>query len=88
MDTGVSPERVSKLAYKYFINSKKYIYYASTREIYNIFDAIKLNYQIITVSPNILAKMKILTEVSINTQLRLLNNFIKMQIVMPKYLLI
>ena len=25
---------------------------------FNIFDAIKLNYQIITVSPNILAKMK------------------------------
>ena len=59
MDTGVSPERVSKLAYKYFYKFKKlHLLWASTREIYNIFDAIKLNYQIITVSPNILAKMK------------------------------
>jgi transaldolase len=59
MDTGVYPDKISKfskLAFKKF--RKVQILWASTREIYNLVQAKKLNYDIITISPEILDKKK------------------------------
>ena len=59
MDTGKSPKPISNFASKLFRNDKGVsLLWASTREIYNIFDAIELKYQIITISPGILGKLK------------------------------
>lgn len=59
MDTGKSPKPISNFANKSFSKNRGVkLLWASTREIYNIFNAIELKYQIITISPNILSKLK------------------------------
>ena len=59
MDSGIYPEKISKFAKKVFKNFKKVqLLWASTREIYNLIQAKKLDYDIITISPDILNKKK------------------------------
>ena len=59
MDSGIYPDKISKFAKAVFKNFKKVqLLWASTREIYNLIQAKKLNYDIITIAPDILSKKK------------------------------
>jgi len=59
MDSGIYPDKISKFAKTVFKNFKKIqLLWASTREIYNLIQAKKLNYDIITIAPDILSKKK------------------------------
>ena len=59
MDSGIYPDKISKFAKTVFKNFKKVqLLWASTREIYNLIQAKKLNYDIITIAPDILSKKK------------------------------
>jgi transaldolase len=59
MDSGIYPDKISKFAKTVFKNFKKVqLLWASTREIYNLIQAEKLNYDIITIAPDILSKKK------------------------------
>jgi len=59
MDSGIYPDKISKFAKTVFKNFKKVqLLWASTREIYNLIQAKKLNYDIITIPPDILSKKK------------------------------
>jgi len=59
MDSGIYPDKISKFAKTVFKNFKKVqLLWASTREIYNLIQAKKLNYDIITIAPDILRKKK------------------------------
>ncbi len=59
-DTGRSPNQIIKKSVKMFSKQKKIeILWASTREMFNIFEANKLNCHIITVTPDILKKNKL-----------------------------
>jgi transaldolase len=60
-DTGIDPEILIKQSIKIFKNNKKHkILWASTRELYNIIQADKIGCQIITVTDDILKKLKLL----------------------------
>ena len=59
MDSGIYPDKISKFAKTVFKNFKKIqLLWASTREIYNLIQAKKLNYDIITIAPDILNKKR------------------------------
>ena len=59
-DTGVDPEKII-LKLKKKISSKKHkLLWASTRELFNIFQAQRSGCDIITISPNILAKLNLI----------------------------
>lgn len=61
MDSGVYPNKISKFAKKIFANYKNvFLLWASTRELFNIVQAKKLNFDIITITPEIYKKMKFL----------------------------
>jgi len=61
MDTGVFPDLITKKIKRQFrFNKKVKILWASTREIYNLFQAHKLGYNIITVSPDIFKKLNLI----------------------------
>jgi transaldolase len=60
-DTGIDPEILIKQSIKIFKNNKKHkILWASTRELYNIIQADKIGCHIITVTDDILKKLKLL----------------------------
>ena len=60
-DTGRNPANIIKQSIKMFSKNKNIeILWASTREIYNIFEANNLKCQIITVTPDILKKTKLI----------------------------
>lgn len=59
MDAGIYPKKIIKFANKKF---KKYrnikLLWASTREVYNIIQAQELNFDVITITPDIFYKLK------------------------------
>lgn len=60
-DTGRNPANIIKQSIKMFSKNKNIeILWASTRELYNIFEANNLQCQIITVTPDILKKIKLI----------------------------
>ena len=60
-DTGRNPANIIKQSIKMFSKNKNIeILWASTRELYNIFEANNLKCQIITVTPDILKKTKLI----------------------------
>lgn len=60
-DTGIDPETLIKQSIKIFKDNKKHkILWASTRELYNIIQADKIGCHIITVTDDILKKLKLL----------------------------
>ena len=59
-DTGVDPKNLVKFSLDIFSKNKNHqLLWASTRELYNIFEANSLGCQIITVTPDILRKLKL-----------------------------
>jgi transaldolase len=61
MDSGIYPDKISNFAKEKFGKfSNVKILWASTREVYNIIQAKKLNFDIITVPPEIFYKRKFL----------------------------
>tara|TARA_A100001388_G_C28698509_1_gene464928 strand:- start:303 stop:998 length:696 start_codon:yes stop_codon:yes gene_type:complete len=71
-DTGRDPQEFIKYALeKKVAQSKCKILWASTREIFNLYEAIKINCDIITIPPNLLSKLnmkdKDLEELSLET---------------------
>ncbi|MDA7556629.1 transaldolase [Candidatus Pelagibacter sp.] len=59
-DTGRNPSEIIKKSIKVFLSYKKTeILWASTREVFNIFEANKLKCHIITVTPDILKKLQL-----------------------------
>jgi len=59
MDTGIYPKKIIDFAKKKFRKYKNTkLLWASTREIYNIIQAQKLNFDIITITPDIFNKLK------------------------------
>ena len=60
-DTGRNPANIIKQSIKMFSKNKNIeILWASTRELYNIYEANNLKCQIITVTPDILKKIKLI----------------------------
>ena len=80
-DTGVNPEKIIKYSITHSKKKNIEVLWASTREIYNIFEAEKLKVNIITVPHNILGKFNMLgmglKKLSLNTVQSFLKDSVK-----------